>query len=75
MDDNSIMEIIIIIISIFKVDNVFSLNANLPYSPPLTTDIDYLQAFCLLYDVSDVIYVRRRVLSQCWPCNAEHQAR
>ena len=34
------------IISIFKEDNVFSMNANLPYGPPLNTDIDHFQAFC-----------------------------
>ena len=38
--------IIILIISIFKEDNVFSMTANLSYSPQLTTDIDYFQAFC-----------------------------
>ena len=35
------MTIIIIIISIFKEDNVFSITASLPYSPPVNTDIDY----------------------------------
>ena len=29
-----------VIISIFKEDNVFSMNANLPYGPPLNTGID-----------------------------------
>ena len=33
--------IIIIIISIFKEDNVFSITASLPYGPPVSTDIDY----------------------------------
>ena len=33
--------IIIIIISIFKEDNVFSITASLPYGPPVNTDIDY----------------------------------
>ena len=32
--------IIIIIISIFKKDNVFSMTANLPYSPLVNTDIN-----------------------------------
>ena len=32
--------IIIIIISIFKEDNVFSISASLPYGPLLNTDID-----------------------------------
>ena len=36
----------IIVIPIFKEDNVFSMNTNLPYSPQLTTGIDYFQAFC-----------------------------
>ena len=30
-----------VIISIFKEDNVFSITASLPYSPPVNTDIDY----------------------------------
>ena len=37
--------IIIIIISIFKEDNVFSITASLPYGPPVNTDIDYYQTF------------------------------
>ena len=37
--------IIIIIISIFKEENVFSIIANLPYGPPVNTDIDYYQTF------------------------------
>ena len=39
------MIIIIIIISIFKEDNVFSITASLPYGPPVNTDIDYNQTF------------------------------
>ena len=38
-------DIIIIIISIFKEDNVFSIIASLPYGPPVNTDIDYYQIF------------------------------
>ena len=34
------VNIIIIIISIFKEDNVFSITASLPYGPPVNTDID-----------------------------------
>ena len=34
-------DVIIIIISIFKEDNVFSIIASLPYGPPVNTDIDY----------------------------------
>ena len=37
--------IIIIIISIFKEDNVFSITASLPYGPLVNTDIDYYQTF------------------------------
>ena len=37
--------IIIIIISIFKEDNVLSITASLPYGPPVNTDIDYYQTF------------------------------
>ena len=37
--------IIIIIISIFKEDNVFSIIASLPYGPPVNTDIDYYRYF------------------------------
>ena len=37
--------IIIIIISIFKEDNVFSMIASLPYCPPVNTDIDYYLTF------------------------------
>ena len=38
-------EVIIIIISIFKEDNVFSIIASLPYGPPVNTDIDYYRNF------------------------------
>ena len=37
------------IISLFKEDNVFSMTANLPYSPPVNTDIDYHRTFFGLY--------------------------
>ena len=40
-----IIIIIIIIISIFKEDNVFSITASLPYGPPVNTDIDYYRTF------------------------------
>ena len=46
--------IIIIIISIFKEDNVFSITASLPYGPPVNTDIDYYRTFfrtCLFLQV------------------------
>ena len=37
--------IIIIIISIFKEDHVFSIITSLPYGPPVNTDIDYYRTF------------------------------
>ena len=40
----------LLIISIFKEDNVFSMTANLPYGPPMNTDIDYNQSFLFLSD-------------------------
>ena len=40
-----IIIIIIIIISIFKEDNVFSIIASLPYGPPVNTDIDCYRTF------------------------------
>ena len=46
--------IIIIIISIFKEDNVFSITASLPYGPPVNTNIDYYRTFfrtCLFLQV------------------------
>ena len=51
--------IVIIIISIFKEDNVFSITASLPYGPPVNTDTDYYQTFfrtfCQCCDVSCAI--------------------
>ena len=38
-------DIIIIIISIFKEDSVFSITASLPYGPPVNADIDYYRTF------------------------------
>ena len=46
----------IIIISIFKEDNVFSIIASLPYGPPMNTDIDYYQTFFFLSFFSDFHY-------------------
>ena len=40
-----IILMIIIIMSIFKEDNVFSMIDSLPYGPPVTTDIDYYRTF------------------------------
>ena len=41
-------EIIIIIISIFIEDNVFSLTASLPYGPLVNTDIHYFRTFFVI---------------------------
>ena len=40
--------IIIIIISIFIEDNVFSTMASLPYGPLVNTDIDYFRTFFVI---------------------------
>ena len=46
----------IIIISIFKEDNVFSMTASLPYGPPVNTDIDYFRTFFrLVYFVAKLV--------------------
>ena len=63
--------IIIIIISIFKEDNVFSITASLPYGPPVNTDIDYYQTFFGLLIFASVArlvvryFVKRREASAC----------
>ena len=60
--------IIIIIITIFKEDNVFSMIASLPYGPQVNRDIDYYRTFSDFYcfvSVSCVIFVRRREASDC----------
>ena len=66
--------IIIIIISIFKEDNVFSITASLPYDPPVNTDIDYYRTFFFFSDllifasVARLVvryFVRRREASAC----------
>ena len=54
----SIIKIIIIIISIFKEDNVFSIIASLPYGPPMNTDIDYYRTFFGLFVSGAMIVVR-----------------
>ena len=46
---NKSVIIIIIIISIFKEDNVFSIIASLTYGPLVNTDIDYYQTFFGLF--------------------------
>ena len=59
----------VIIISIFKEDNVFSKTVNLPYSPPMNTAIDYfwnfLSAFCKFLDVNCSIFIKGREASAC----------
>ena len=64
--------IIIIIISIFKEDNVFSMIATFPYGPPVNTDIDYILAFFFglfhfwkCCNVRYAIFVRRKEASAC----------
>ena len=59
--------IIIIIISITKEDNVFSMTANLPYGHPMKIDNDYYQTFLrtFLCGVSGVLFVRRKEASAC----------
>ena len=50
-----IIIIITIIISIFNEDNVFSITANLPYGPPVNTDIDdYRTFFGIVYIFASV---------------------
>ena len=57
--------IIIIIISIFKEDNVLSIIASLPYGPPVNTDIDYYQTFSDFFMfVSDEMLVVRYLLGE-----------
>ena len=43
------VQTILIIISIFKEDNVFSMTANFPYGPPVNTDNDYHRTFLDLF--------------------------
>ena len=63
--------IIIIMISIFKEDNVFSITASLPYGPPVNTNIDNYQTFSDLFIFASVArlvvryFVRRREASAC----------
>ena len=56
--------IIIIIISIFKEDNVFSMNASLPYGPPVNTDIAYYRAVFGLFIFMSVAMLVVRYLCQ-----------
>ena len=69
----TIIIIIIIIISIFKEDNVFSITASLPYGPPVNTDTDYYQTFffsdlLIFASVARLVvrhFVRRKEASAC----------
>ena len=49
--------IIMIIISMFKEDNVFSMNVNLPYGPSMNIDNDYYRTFLSDFFVSDAILI------------------
>ena len=69
--------IIIIIISIFKEDNIFSITASLPYGPPVNTDIDYYQTFfglvyfCKCCEVSCAIFkyfLTKHILTSALTC-------
>ena len=55
--------IIMIIISIFKEDNVFSITASLPYGPPVNTDIDYYRTFFGLVYFLQVLQEEKPVLA------------
>ena len=45
---NAHLRYIIIIISIFIEDNIFSTTASLPYGPLVNTDIDYFRTFFVI---------------------------
>ena len=61
----------VIIIFIFKEDNVFSITASLPYGPPVNTDIDYYRTFfglvyfCSVARLVVRYFVRRGEASAC----------
>ena len=52
----------LMILSIFNEDNVFSMTANLPYGPPMNTGIGDNQTF-----ISDFLKVLRHYLCDIWP--------
>ena len=62
-DENGLY-ILIIIISIFKEDNVFSIIASLPYGPPMNTDIDYYQTFFRTFFVRVAMLVVQYLLGE-----------
>ena len=53
---NFVLILIIIIISIFIEDNVFSTTTSLPYGPLVNTDIDYFGPFLLLFGLFHIRY-------------------
>ena len=57
---------IIIIISIFKEDNVFSMIANPPYGPPVNTYIDYYRTFFSDFFVSVAMLVAQYLLGDVY---------
>ena len=57
--------IIIIIISIFEEDNVFSITASLPYGPQVNTGIDYYQTFSDLFIFASVAKVSCAIFLFC----------
>ena len=59
--------IIIITICILQENNTFSMNASLPYSPPLNTDFDYYQTFFIIFRVFHIFLLQMH--------NAERQSR
>ena len=64
-------DVIIILISIFKEDNVFSIIASLPYGPPVNTDIDYYRNFSDFFmSVSVAMLVVRYLLGEEKPALA-----
>ena len=52
---------IIIIISIFKEDNGFSMTAYLPYGPPMNTDNEYYRTIFSDFFVSNAMLVVRYI--------------
>ena len=54
-----------IIIYIFKEDNVFSMTAILPYGPPVNTDIDCYRTYFRLFFVSVAMFVRHLLELAC----------
>ena len=50
------IQLYVVIISIFKEDNVFSTTANLPYGSPMNTDSDIIRRFsCFFVSVAMLV--------------------